>query len=83
MNQAALHRLLASKELRKPESADQKELFNLRLNTNISLIQHLFFSLYPEKKYTASFKKLLDLLPKLFDKRPENILISDLERLAY
>ncbi len=82
MNQAALHRLLASEELRKPESADQKELFNLRFNTNISLIQHLFFTLYPDKKYVASFKKLLDLLPRLFEKRPEKLRISDLERLA-
>lgn len=82
MNQAALHRILASEALRKPESADQKQLFELRLNTNASLIQHLFFTLYPEDTYTTSFKKLLDLLPKLFEKRSQKLRMSDLNRLA-
>lgn len=82
MNQAALHLLLASDELRNPESADQRNLFDLRLKTNIALIQHLFFNLYPEQVYGQSFKKLLDLLPKLFEKRPGDLRLLDLRRMA-
>ena len=39
-------------------------LFQLRLATNLGLIQHLFFSLYSENEHRANFEKLLDLLSK-------------------
>ena len=82
MNQAALHRFLASDELKKPEKADRQKMFDLRLTTNIPLIQHQFFRLYPEATSTKSFKKLLGLLPELFDQRPEDLKLTDLQRLA-
>ncbi len=82
MNQAALHRLLAKEELRKPELADQEQLFRRRLQTNASLIQYLFYKLYPENTYSSSFEKLLALIPKLFAQRPEELRIIDLQRLS-
>ncbi|MGI9547533.1 MAG: alpha-amylase family protein [Flavobacteriaceae bacterium] len=82
MNQAALHLFLASEELREPENADQKQLFDLRLKTNLAYIQHLFFELYPEETHLGSFKKLLALLPELFEKRPAHLRLLDLKRLA-
>ena len=65
MNQASLHRLLSQK------GKDSKELFDLRLATNLTLIQKQFFSLYPEERHEKNFKKLLQLLPKLYLERPE------------
>jgi len=80
MNQTSLHRLLASNELDNPEKANLKELFDLRLSTNLSIIQNLFFSLYPEPILPNSFP-LLELLPELFKKRPVTLQIQDLKRL--
>lgn len=77
MNQAALHRLLALKSSDKtPET-----LFDLRLSTNLSLIQNLFFSLYPEEKHGSSFNGLLRLLPELYHSRPKELKHQDLERM--
>lgn len=56
-------------------------MFELRLAANLSLMQHLFFSLYPEATYTAAFEKLLERLPVLFNKRPEPLQQLDLQRL--
>ncbi len=82
MNQAALHRMLALDELKKPENADQDSLFHRRLTANASLIQYLFFCLYSEKEHTPSFNKLMKLLPRLFSKRPEHLRLTDLKRLS-
>ena len=82
MNQAALHRFLASDDLKKPQSADQEKLFDLRLTANLPLIQHLFFTLYKEEKHIKTFEKLISLLHQLFEKRPDNLRQSDLKRLA-
>ena len=82
MNQAALHRLLALDELKKPENADQDLLFHRRLTANAALIQHLFFSLYSEKEHMSSFSKLMKLLPRLFSKRPDHLRLTDLKRLS-
>ncbi|WP_437396233.1 alpha-amylase family glycosyl hydrolase [Flagellimonas lutimaris] len=75
MNQAKLHRLLSQK------GRDTKELFDLRLATNLTLIQKQFFSLYSEDRHRKHFQKLLKLLPKLFLDRPEELRNQDLERL--
>ena len=75
MNQASLHRLLSQK------GKDSKELFDLRLATNLTLIQKQFFSLYPEERHEKNFKKLLQLLPKLYLERPEALRNQDLQRL--
>ncbi len=82
MNQAALHRLLANEEFGSIESASQEDLFRLRLGTNLSFIQYLFFTLYPEEKHKQAFNKLRGLLPKLFEKRPEHLRQIDVERMA-
>ncbi|WP_422349417.1 amylosucrase [Flagellimonas sp.] len=77
MNQAALHKLVSNRlNVKTP-----KALFDLRLSTNLSLIQQLFFSLYPVEKHDKDFDKLLKLLPKLYDLRPDELQRQDLERL--
>ncbi|TXN37892.1 alpha amylase [Flagellimonas hymeniacidonis] len=78
MNQAALHRLVATKFKEK----NPKTLFDLRLATNLSLIQQQFFSLYSQKDHQSDFKQLLDLLPKLFSLRPDELKQQDLHRLS-
>ena len=75
MNQANLHRLLSQK------GKDSKELFDLRLATNLTLIQKQFFSLYSEERHEKHFQKLLKLLTKLYLDRPEELKNQDLERL--
>jgi amylosucrase len=75
--------MLASNKLDNPEKANLKELFDLRLSTNLSIIQNLFLSLYPETTLQNSFPLLLELLPELYKKRPENLKIQDLRRLKH
>lgn len=79
MNQAALHRLISSTF----EENDLDALFELRLATNLTLLQNLFFSLYEREKHLASFDTLLKLLPRLFKKRPEALKKQDIERLNH
>lgn len=76
MNQTSLHKLLSQKK-----GKNENELFDLRLATNLTLIQKLFFSLYPEEQHHKHFQKLLNLLPKLFVDRPEELKQQDLDRL--
>ncbi|MEM9362913.1 MAG: alpha-amylase family protein [Bacteroidota bacterium] len=78
MNQASLHRLLSSKS----EDQSPESLFSLRMATNLSLIQNLFFSLYPEEKYEPVFQKLLGLLSELFKTRPNELKLQDVERVS-
>ena len=75
--------MLASNKPDNPEKANLKELFDLRLSTNLSIIQNLFLSLYPEATLQNSFPLLLELLPELYKKRPENLKIQDLRRLKH
>lgn len=81
MNQLSLHQLLAKDQLKKKKSTSPKDLFELRLATNLTLIKNLFFSLYPENEHADTFEKLVSLLPKLFDERPEELKKIDLKRL--
>lgn len=82
MNQAALHRLLTSKEA-SYGVPDTKDLFKLRLAANLSLIKTLFFSLYPESsKNHIYFHDLLDSFEKLFHMRSEELKKIDLERVT-
>lgn len=57
--------------------------FELRLATNFSLIQELFFSLYPEETNQPQFEALLLSLYTQFKKRPNELKELDLERLSY
>lgn len=78
MNQAALHKLVSNRA----KNATLNEQFNLRLTTNLSLVQQLFFSLYPMENHSKDFDRLLKLLPKLYDTRPEELRLQDVARLA-
>ena len=81
MNQAELHRNLSASLLKSVENADRKALFQQRLTANLTLIQDLFFSLYPDSQHQKAFSKLLDKLPGLFDSRPEVLQMQDLEKI--
>jgi amylosucrase len=76
MNQTSLHQLLSKNKV-----SNDLELCHLRLATNLTLIQKLFFSLYPEEQNREHFQNLLALLPKLFAERPTELKKQDLERL--
>lgn len=82
MNQAELHRYLASKKATKKGSQQYKTFFDQRLATNLSLIKSLFFTLYDESEHTANFYSLLDKLGVLFHERPVELKKQDLERLT-
>ncbi len=82
MNQATFHSFLATEDLQFPEKANQQKIFDLRLNSNISLIQHLFFELYPQERHLKDFKKLQQLLSRFFEKRPGHLRLLDLQRMA-
>lgn len=79
MNQSAAHKWLGGALLNKPTPANLKMLLEKRLATNFSLIQHLFFSLYPGKEEV--FSRLLAQLSVLFESRPNELKLQDLERL--
>ncbi|QCX02074.1 alpha amylase [Aggregatimonas sangjinii] len=81
MNQAFLHRYIASTHSDSKENPDFDKLFELRLATNLTLIKELFFSLYPEKNHSESFEELLSVLPSLFKERPAPLKRQDNERL--
>ncbi len=80
MNQSALHQLLSSTSARGIEK-DPVKAFERRLATNLTLINSLFFSIYPETYSGAFFLELLNLMPKLFAKRSNDLRLQDLERL--
>jgi len=81
MNQAELHRLLASKSPKKKGAAHLRSLFEQRLSTNLSLIKTQFFSLYQETEHKAYFFTLFDTLETLFKDRPSALKKRDIERL--
>ncbi len=81
MNQAGLHKLLATGSTGKLTIEGKNRLFQQRLATNLSIIQHLFFSLYPEKDHAPAFQTLLATLSRLYEKRPSGLQRMDLERL--
>ncbi|MEY8020550.1 alpha-amylase family protein [Muriicola sp. SD30] len=81
MNQLALHRKLAMEDLQDLQSAKPENLFEQRLETNLPLIEDLFFSLYTSPEHRTYFKKLKKLLPELFKKRPEDLKYQDLRLL--
>lgn len=81
MNQAQLHRIMASDEFDPSRSADLDRLFEMRLSTNLTLIKELFFSLYSEDAHSKSFEKLLGVLPSFFKSRPIDLKRQDLARV--
>ena len=79
MNQTEVHRLLAGKALDRPEKANLGKLYEKRLAANFTLIQDLYFSLYPERD--DAFRQLLDKLGELYAGRPEELKLQDAKRL--
>lgn len=82
MNQAYLHRFLTIRNSKKKGVNTTKNLFDLRLATNISLVKTLFFSLYKEKEHQAHFEQLIGKLEILFVERPEELKKQDINRLT-
>lgn len=80
MNQYELHRLLAGSRLGDRSGGTRKALFEQRLAANLTLIQDLFFSLYPDQ--ADAFKRLLGKLPGWFKERTTDLQDQDLDRLA-
>ncbi|UWX54812.1 alpha-amylase family glycosyl hydrolase [Maribacter litopenaei] len=81
MNQAALHQLLASKDIHGKKGKSTTELFRQRFHTNLTYIKDLFFSLYPEADSTYLSEKLPAKLESLFKERPSELREQDLNRL--
>ena len=81
MNQAYLHKYLASEHQDPIRDTDFDKFFELRFSTNLSLIKELFFSLYPEESHSIWFKRLLLELPALFKQRPTPLKLQDIQRL--
>ncbi|MGB5189570.1 alpha-amylase family protein [Robiginitalea sp.] len=80
MNQAAIHKTLAGKPGSKPTSGKLGLLFEKRRAANFTLIQDLFFSLYPEARHTASFESLQKILADHFQNRSAELKLQDLKR---
>ncbi|NNF19979.1 MAG: alpha amylase, partial [Flavobacteriaceae bacterium] len=77
MNQTAIHRLLAEQDKKQNSPA---KLFKLRMAANLSIIKHLFSSLYPEDEHPGMFDKLIERLPMLYAKRPAELRALDIKR---
>jgi amylosucrase len=82
MNQLAIHRKQASKDLRDLSAASPAKLFEKRLDANLPLIEELFHSLYPEPGHQKELSRLQTLLHSLFLKRPEALQRQDLKLLG-
>ena len=52
-----------------------------RKSLNLSFIQNLFFSLYPEKYYLSTFERLLELIDNLYESRPADLKQIDAARV--
>jgi len=81
MNQTALHRKLASKDLKDLKKVSPQKLFELRVSANLPLIKELFFALYSDPKHSRYFEELQELLPSLFQTRSDELKIRDLHLL--
>lgn len=81
MTQAELHTYQARKLKEAGQPIDPKILYADRKALNLSFIQNLFFSLYPEKHYLSTFERLLDLLDTLFESRPVVLKQADAARV--
>ena len=58
-----------------------QKLFDLRVATNLPLIEELFYTLYNDPKHSRYFKELQELLPSLFQTRSNELKIRDLQLL--
>ncbi|MGC1515375.1 MAG: alpha-amylase family protein, partial [Maribacter sp.] len=83
MNQAALHRLLASRSPKKKGASHLNNQFDQRFTANATLLKTLFFTLYQEPGQEVYFHRLLDTLGHLFSERPTELKKQDMERLTF
>ncbi|ASV30358.1 alpha-amylase family protein [Maribacter cobaltidurans] len=81
MNQAALHKLIASENILGKGQKNTTEQFKQRFHTNLTYIKDLFFLLYPEVDKEVFSKKLPAKLESLFMERPHELKKQDLKRL--
>ena len=81
MNQASIHRSLAQSLQKNPTPNQLHQAFERRLTANYTLLQDLFFSLYPEDNYSKTFDRLTGLLLSLFRERSQELQVQDLRRL--
>lgn len=79
MNQNAIHRALAGNRLKDTTAENLQVLYEQRLAANFTLIQELFFTLYPGQE--SAFNHLLQRLPGWFDQRSRALKLQDLKRL--
>ena len=81
MNQAAIHRTLQGGMDKDPTAAGLEHLFEKRLAANYTLLQQLFFSLYPESDHRDTFFRLQQQLHTLFSKRSRDLKLLDIRRV--
>jgi amylosucrase len=81
MNQASIHRSLAKSLQKNPSPKQLLQGFERRLAANYTLLQDLFFSLYPEEKHPETYDRLTGLLRSLFRERSLELQLQDLRRL--
>ena len=81
MTQADLHTKASKALLKASGKTDEKLLFEKRKATNLSLVQYLYFSLYPQEQYEGNFDQLWTKLDSLFDSRPKELKSQDVDRV--
>ena len=81
MTQAELHSYQARKLKESRQPYDPEVLYADRKSLNLSFIQNLFFSLYPEKYYLETYERLLELLDDLYASRPSYLKQLDADRV--
>ena len=82
MNQAAIHRALQGSVKKDPTAGELNRLFEKRLAANYTLLQQLFFSLYPESQHRQMLIRLQEQLHILFRSRSRELKLQDIRRLG-
>ena len=82
MNQASIHRALQGSLEKDPTKGGLERLFEKRLAANYTLLQQLFFALYPESGHRDAFLRLQKKLHTLFRTRSNELKLQDLRRLG-
>jgi len=81
MTQADLHTKASKAHIIARGKTDLNLLFEDRKASNLSLIQYLYFSLYPQDQFEGNFDQLWEKLDSLFDSRPKELKSQDVERV--
>ncbi|MDH3697801.1 MAG: alpha-amylase family glycosyl hydrolase [Flavobacteriaceae bacterium] len=81
MTQADLHTKAAKAQLSSGNKIDEDDLFAARKASNLSLIQYLYFSLYPQEEFERNFDRLWKKLDNLMASRPAELKSQDVSRI--